>query len=128
MSRHHAAARSSCGWLVLVAPVQRWIATLVTDVPSGIVLKRTRATVWTVPVGLLAHVYHFSATPFHRAGSLREAGCTRSRNSTSWELDAALPVTRGLPVRPISVLKKALPPCSSVAVSPMPTKPPPPCT
>src|SRR3954452_18375129 len=100
MSRHQAAARSPCGWFVVDART----ASLGTDEPSGIVLKRTRATVWTVPVGLVAHVYHFSLTPFHSSGLPRLAGWTRSRNSTSCDVTAAVPVTRAA-ARPTSVLK-----------------------
>ena len=55
MSRHHDSARSSCGWIVFVVPVKRVTASLVTEVPLDSALKRTRATVWTVPVGLVVH-------------------------------------------------------------------------
>ena len=41
-------ARGPRNWpAVLVVPVKRVTASLVTDVPSGSALKRTRATVWT---------------------------------------------------------------------------------
>ncbi len=96
------------------------VASLVIDVPSGSAFPRTRATVWTVPVGLVAHVYQVSVMAFCTSGSWRVAGCTRSRNSTSWLLEAPLPVMRAAG-RPVSVLKKAVPPCSSSALSPTPT-------
>src|SRR5690242_13271291 len=99
MSRHQDAARSSCGWLVLRLPVRRWMVSLVTDVPSGSALNRTRATVCTVPVGFVAHVYQLLVWLLTR-GSLRVAGLTRSRNSTSCALDVAVPVTRAA-ARPI---------------------------
>ena len=54
MSRHQAAGRLSCGWLAWTAVLKRLVgvASLVIDVPSGSAFPRTRATVWTVPVGL----------------------------------------------------------------------------
>ena len=56
MSRHHESARAPWGCSVAVVPVKRRIASLVTDVqPRGIELKRTRATVWTEPVGFVVH-------------------------------------------------------------------------
>jgi hypothetical protein len=114
----------SCGWIVAVPPVKRDTASLVIDEPSGSVFPRTRATVWTEPVGFVAHVYQVSFTLFWTSGSCRVAGCTRSRYSTSALLAAPVPVMRAA-ARPVRVLKNAAPPCSSSAVSPMPTKPPP---
>ena len=58
-------------------------------VRAGDALKRTRATVWTLPVGLVVHVYQVSVCPSRAAAAPRVAGCTRSRNSTSCALVAA---------------------------------------
>ena len=64
MSRHHDSARSCWGWSVFDVPVKRVMASLVTDwrpttvlaaSNTGMLLKRTRATVWTRPVGLFVH-------------------------------------------------------------------------
>src|SRR5262245_15561185 len=92
---------------------------------SGIDAKRARATVWTVPVGFVAHLYQASLCPADSAGRSRVAGCTRSRNSRSWTVWAAEDAGSGrVPSRLVMNAQLG----SVSAAEPIPTKPPPPLT